>query len=175
MSTEPPRPLVQLQVAGTPPAPVTRFDTVLPAEPEAALADLADARGAGGVPALARVCGHHPTLLDAWAWLGQAHLDAGDAVTAYACARTGYHRGLDRLRKHGWGGTGMVRWVHPGNRGFLRSLHVLLAASATLGETDESSRCRGFLLELDPDDELGVHAYPEVPGPDLALPAPPED
>lgn len=58
----------------------------------------------------------------------------------------------------------MVRWARPSNHGVLRGLHVLLAAAAALGEEDESSRCRGFLLGLDPDDTLGVATYPEAPG-----------
>ena len=82
-----------------------------------------------------------------------------------------YHRGLDRLRREGWGGTGIVRWGEPTNRGFLRGLHALLAAAARLGEADEASRCRAFLLELDPSDELHVAGYPEVPGTDWSPPA----
>ena len=30
---------------------------------------------------------------------------------------SGYHRGLDALRRAGWRGSGYVRWAHPGNRG----------------------------------------------------------
>jgi hypothetical protein len=78
---------------------------------------------------------------------------------------------LDRLRKHGWGGSGLVRWSQPDNRGFLRALHLLLVTAAALGELDESARCRTFLLDLDPDDGLGVAAYPAVPGRDWCVPA----
>lgn len=120
--------------------------------------------------ALLRVAADHPALLESWARLGELSLAGGDPVEAYAFARVAYHRGLDRLRREGWGGTGLVRWEQPSNRGFLRGLHALLAAAAALGEEDESSRCREFLLELDPDDTLGVAAYPEVPGRDWAPP-----
>ena len=38
----------------------------------------------------------------AWALLAEAALrDVGDPVAAYAYARTGYHRGLDALRRAG--------------------------------------------------------------------------
>jgi hypothetical protein len=66
----------------------------------------------------------------------------------------------------------MVRWAQPTNRGFLRALHLLLLAAARLGETEEAERCRRFLFELDPDDGLGVAAYPSPPGRDFATPLP---
>jgi Protein of unknown function (DUF3151) len=169
---QPQRPISQLPVSGRPPAAASsppRHETILSAEPEDALSEL---REALAVPddsarrlALTRVAADHPTLLEAWARLSELSLAGGDAVVAYAFARVAYHRGLDRMRREGWGGTGLVRWAQPSNRGFLRGLHALLAASAAIGEGDESSRCREFLLELDPDDALGVAAYPEVPGP----------
>lgn len=102
------------------------------------------------------VAAAHPAFLDAWARLAEWALDAGDAVAAYAFARTGYHRGLDAVRKAGWGGQGPVPWRHEPNRGFLRSVHGLMRAAGAIGEQDEASRCRTFLLELDPDDALGV-------------------
>ncbi|WP_425301001.1 DUF3151 family protein, partial [Nocardia farcinica] len=43
----------------------------------------------------------------------------------YAFARTGYHRGLDLLRRNGWKGFGPVPWSHEPNRGFLRSVGAL--------------------------------------------------
>jgi hypothetical protein len=97
-----------------------------------------------------------PTFLDGWAHLAAWALDAGDPVSAYAFARTGYHRGLDRIRKAGWGGQGPVPWSHAPNRGFLRSVHGLMRAAAAIGEVEEAERCRTFLLELDPADSLGV-------------------
>ena len=47
---------------------------------------------------------------------------SGDNVSAYAFARTGYHRGLDQLRRAGWKGHGPVPWAHEPNQGFLRAL-----------------------------------------------------
>jgi hypothetical protein len=116
----------------------------------------------GAAAELAQVCADHPGFLDAWARRGQSAYLAGEPVAAYAYARVGYHRGLDRLRRHGWGGTGEVRWNDPGNRGFLRSLQLLMLAAAALGETDEAARCRTFLLDLDPEDALGIGAWPEL-------------
>jgi hypothetical protein len=121
----------------------------------------------GGAPAeridrLREICRTHPAFLDGWARLGQAAYLAGDFVGAYAFARVGYHRGLDRLRRHGWGGTGQVRWSEPTNRGFLRALHLLMAASAAIGEEEEYLRCRQFLLDLDPADGLGVAGLPPI-------------
>ena len=50
-------------------------------------------------------------------------------LTAYAYARTGYHRGLDSLRRAGWKGSGPVPWEHGPNRGFLRALWALAVAA----------------------------------------------
>lgn len=153
---------------------MARHHTVLPAEPATVLAELgaaleiADDRGRRA--ALEQVAARRPGLLEAWARLSELSLADGDAVSAYAFARVAYHRGLDALRRSGWGGTGLVRWAEPSNRGFLRGLLALLAAAAALGEEEESARCRTFLLELDPDDALGASAYPEVPGPDWRPP-----
>jgi len=147
-----------------------RHETVLPDEPAEARAALAAALPSGGRTALAGVCARWPGFLEAWARLGEHTLAGGDAVTAYAFARVGYHRGLDRLRREGWGGTGLVRWAQPSNRGFLRALRLLLASAAALGELDESTRCRQFLLDLDPDDALGAAAYPPIPGADWRPP-----
>jgi hypothetical protein len=74
------------------------------------------------------------------------------AIEAYAAYRVGYHRGLDRLRANGWRGTGYVRWAHPENTGFLRSLDGLRRAAAAIGEDDEAERCAQFLAQLDPRD-----------------------
>ena len=86
-------------------------------------------------------------VVRAWAALGEV---AHDDVEAYACFRVGYHRGLDALRRAGWKGSGFVRWSHPGNRGFLRSVDGLRAAAAAIGETAEEERCALFLRQLDP-------------------------
>jgi hypothetical protein len=134
-------------------------ETLLDPEPESAttamdkaltLAD--DARAA----ALRAAVADHPAFLDGWARLAETALDAGDPVAAYAFARTGYHRGLDRIRRAGWGGQGPVPWRHEPNRGFLRSVHALLRAADAIGEDPERDRCRDFLHELDPDNALGV-------------------
>jgi hypothetical protein len=71
-------------------------------------------------------------------------------VEAYAYARTGYHRGLDALRRAGWKGSGPVPWSHEPNRGFLRALHALGQAAAAIGEDDEAARCAQFLHDSDP-------------------------
>ena len=68
-------------------------------------------------------------------------------VTAYAYARTGYHRGLDQLRRAGWKGHGPVPWEHEPNRGFLRSLYLLGISAAAIGEDDEAERCAQFLRD----------------------------
>ena len=98
--------------------------------------------------ALAAVAARWPRCLEAWASL--AELD-GPVVERYAYARVGYHRGLDALRGAGWRGTGFVRWRHPENRGFLRSLDALRATAAEIGEDDEAERCALFLRQLDPE------------------------
>lgn len=125
-------------------------ETVLPpASPDAlaamasAMAEPPDRRRA----ALSEVAERWPRHLDAWARLAEVATVAADR---YAFARVGYHRGLDALRAAGWRGTGLVRWDHEENRGFLRSLDALRAAAAAIGETDEAERCRLFLHQLDP-------------------------
>ena len=79
-----------------------------------------------------------------------ADLLARDDVEAYAAARVGYHRGLDRLRQNGWRGTAFVPGRHEPNRGFLRSLTALVVAAEAIGERDEAERCRLFIRQLDP-------------------------
>lgn len=97
------------------------------------------------------VAADHPACLAAWASLGEDALEAGEAVAAYAYFRVGYHRGLDRIRRAGWRGSGKVPWAHPGNRGFLRSLRGLGRAADRLGEADEAERCSEFFRQLAPD------------------------
>jgi hypothetical protein len=99
---------------------------------------------------VAAVAADHPEYSDAWAELATRALAAGDAVTAYAYARTGYHRGLDNLRRNGWKGHGAVPWAHEPNRGFLRALHALGQAAAEIGEAPEAARCATFLRDCDP-------------------------
>jgi hypothetical protein len=98
----------------------------------------------------AEVAARFPSSSAAWAVLARQALDAGQAVTAYAYARTGYHRGLDQLRRAGWRGSGPVPWSHEPNQGFLRSLHLLGLAADAIGEADEAARCAQFLRDCDP-------------------------
>jgi len=125
-------------------------ETVLDAEPGDALTALAAALA---LPpgerraAVAEVVARWPKFLDGWARLG----DLGrDVIEQYAAYRVGYHRGLDRLRANGWRGSGYVRWEHPVNRGFLRSLAGLQATADQIGEVEEADRCAHFLRQLDP-------------------------
>ena len=54
-------------------------------------------------------------------------------ITAYAYARTGYHRGLDQLRRNGWKGSVRFPYGHEPNRGFLRCVAVLARAADLIG------------------------------------------
>jgi Protein of unknown function (DUF3151) len=119
---------------GEPPA------TYLPDHAEAAAA-----LTAGEAPE--KVAARFPACSAAWAALAERAYAQGDAVTAYAYARTGYHRGLDQLRRAGWKGHGPVPWEHEPNRGFLRSLHMLGVAAAAIGEDEEAARCAQFLRD----------------------------
>jgi hypothetical protein len=98
----------------------------------------------------AAVAAAHPACLAAWAALADGAMERGEHVASYAFARTGYHRGLDQLRRAGWRGQGPIPWEHEPNRGFLRSLHALGRAAAALGELDEAERCRTFLQDSSP-------------------------
>jgi hypothetical protein len=86
----------------------------------------------------------------AWAQLAEDALADDKAVTAYAYARTGYHRGLDQLRRNGWKGFGPVPYDHEPNRGFLRCVAALALAADAIGETDEYNRCLDLLDDCDP-------------------------
>lgn len=132
--------------------------TELPPEDPEARAALDAALADGRLEALREVVAANPAFLDAWARLGEAALEAGDDVGAYACARVGYHRGLDAIRGAGWRGQGRVPWSHEPNRGFLRSLWLLGQAAAAIGEDDEAQRCAVFLQELARD-----HDLPDIP------------
>src|SRR3954451_15942243 len=104
---------------------------------------------AAGTPA-AEVAAAYPTSCLAWATLAEAALADGRTIEGYAYARTGYHRGLDALRRNGWKGHGPVPWEHEPNRGFLRALHALARAAAAIGEDDEAARCATFLRDSSP-------------------------
>src|SRR6266508_2662728 len=100
--------------------------------------------GASTREELTAVAARFPTCLAAWAALGEDALADGHPVQAYAYFRVGYHRGLDRIRRAGWRGSGRVPWAHEGNRGFLRSLRGLhlappRSASATRTSAAPSS------------------------------------
>ncbi|GAA4399305.1 DUF3151 domain-containing protein [Tsukamurella soli] len=98
----------------------------------------------------AEVAADFPTSSLAWAYLAEAALDADQAITAYAYARTGYHRGLDQLRRQGWKGFGAVPYAHENNRGFLRAVAALARAAKAIGEEDEFLRCLDLLNDCDP-------------------------
>jgi hypothetical protein len=116
--------------------------TYLPEDAEAAAA-LRDAEDPASVAA------RFPAYCAAWAELASQALPK-DPVTAYAYARTGYHRGLDQLRRAGWHGNGPIPWEHEPNRGFLRSLYLLGAAAAAIREDNEAARTKEFLREASP-------------------------
>jgi hypothetical protein len=92
----------------------------------------------------------YPASSAAWAALAENALAADRTIEAYAFARTGYHRGLDALRRNGWRGNGPVPWDHVPNRGFLRALSALGQAADAIGEQDEAQRCAQFLKDCDP-------------------------
>lgn len=114
-------------------------DTLL--APDPATADL-DAGSSASDAARA-----HPASSLPWALLAEAALTSGQDLEAYAFARTGYHRGLDSLRRSGWKGHGPVPWEHIPNRGFLRALGALAVAAERIGDTEEAVRCRDFLRQ----------------------------
>jgi Protein of unknown function (DUF3151) len=135
-------------------------ETVLAPEPEAVGAGLADAEGLSGEArrrAVSDVVRAFPASSTAWAALGSL---ARDDVEAYACFRVGYHRGLDALRRSGWKGSGLVRFEHPSNRGFLRCVDGLRSSAGAIGESDEEERCAQFLRQLDPAFPPGFSASP---------------
>ncbi|GAA4630210.1 DUF3151 domain-containing protein [Actinoallomurus vinaceus] len=96
------------------------------------------------------VAARFPAYPAAWAELADRAFGKGDVIESYAYARTGYHRGLDALRRAGWKGHGPIPWEHPSNQGFLRALNALARAAAAIGEDDEAERCRTFLRDSSP-------------------------
>ncbi|HEX6340457.1 DUF3151 domain-containing protein [Umezawaea sp.] len=117
--------------------------TLLPERPEA------QAASDGGTDP-GKIVRAYPDFSEAWALLAERALQGGDPVAAYAYARTGYHRGLDQLRRAGWKGFGPVPWKHRPNQGFLRALAALARAADEIGETEEYERCSKFLADSDP-------------------------
>jgi hypothetical protein len=121
-------------LAGAGPAPAH-----LPADPATELLD------AGTDPS--EVAARYPSSSAAWAALAERAFGQGEVVAAYAYARTGYHRGLDQLRRAGWRGNGPVPWEHEPNRGFLRSLALLAKSADAINEEEEAVRCQLFLAD----------------------------
>ncbi|WP_147918880.1 DUF3151 domain-containing protein [Ruania zhangjianzhongii] len=99
---------------------------------------------------LREVAARYPAASYPWALLARASLSAGDPVSAYAFARTGYHRGLDSLRKAGWRGAGPIPADHVPNQGFLIALLALADAAEKIGEDEEAQRCRTLADDSDP-------------------------
>ncbi len=128
--------------------------TLLPDDPAAAL----------GASDPTEVAAQHPSSSLAWAVLAEQALDRGDragVIAGYAFARTGYHRGLDALRRNGWRGSGAVPWEHEPNRGFLRAVWALARAAQEIGEDAEYDRCVQLLVDSSPT------AYDELVRPTL--------
>lgn len=141
----------------TQPTPGAGVGTPLIGPPETMLevgdtATVASALAAG--EDAAALAARYPATSLAWAVLAEDALAAGpgtqESIAAYAFARTGYHRGLDALRRSGWRGAGPVPWRHEPNQGFLRALRALALAAGRIGEEDEATRCRDFLAACDP-------------------------
>jgi hypothetical protein len=118
--------------------------TLLPVDP--AVDELANS----GRERFLEIVSAHPASSLCWALLAEGSLRIGTPegnIGAYAYARTGYHRGLDALRRAGWRGTGPIPWEHVPNRGFLRSLYALALAAERIGDTVEHERCTQFLRD----------------------------
>ena len=128
-------------------------DNLLGGPPATRLADepeltVARALADGGDPT--DLAASHPASSLPWAVLAERALDGGRTIEGYAYARTGYHRGLDALRRSGWKGHGPVPWGHRPNQGFLRALGALGRAAGAIGERAEAERCETFLRDCDP-------------------------
>lgn len=118
----------------------------LPADP--ATAD-------GSDPTTATAAFAHPDSPLVWATRAEEALRTAatddEKLQAYAYARTGYHRSLDRLRGNGWKGWGPVPWSHEPNQGVLRAIAALARAARLIGEDAEYDRCRQMLSDADPE------------------------
>jgi Protein of unknown function (DUF3151) len=118
--------------------------TLLPVDP--AVPELADS----GRERFLEIVSAYPASSLCWALLAEGSLRMNTPegnIGAYAYARTGYHRGLDALRRAGWKGSGPIPWEHVPNRGFLRSLYALALAAERIGDTVEYERCTQFLRD----------------------------
>ncbi|TQL58301.1 DUF3151 domain-containing protein [Propioniferax innocua] len=122
----------------------TTPETLLPQDPAAL--DIAE-HGRDRFVAIVKA---HPSSSLCWALLAEGALTMKkvDAdLNAYAYARTGYHRGLDSLRRAGWKGAGPIPWSHVPNRGFLRCVWALAVAANRIGEAAEAQRCAQLLRD----------------------------
>ncbi len=128
-------------------APAGTADTRLPLDPATVEVAALDENDSDGI---LQVLADHPSSSLLWAELAEGALGVDSLegnLAAYAYARTGYHRGLDALRRAGWRGAGPIPWEHEPNRGFLRALWALATAARRIGETDEYERCAQFLRD----------------------------
>jgi Protein of unknown function (DUF3151) len=114
-------------------------------------------RLAAGEPAEA-LAATHPASSFAWAVLAEEAAGRDEHVLSYAFARTGYHRGLDALRRAGWRGHGPVPFDHAPNQGVLRAIHALGLAAGAIGEDGEERRCADLLRDSDPTAEQKITA-----------------
>jgi len=97
-----------------------------------------------------QVAANFPATSLPWAVLADEAWNEQRVIESYAYARTGYHRGLDALRRNGWKGHGPVPWSHLPNQGFLRCLNALGRAAGAINEVEEADRCEQFLADCDP-------------------------
>ena len=100
--------------------------------------------------AYATVAARFPAYSGGWAALAANALAEQQPVTAYAYARTGYHRGLDALRRNGWKGHGPVPWSHGPTRASCAACTACRWPPREIGEADEAARCAQFLRDSDP-------------------------
>ncbi|HEY5820354.1 MAG TPA: DUF3151 domain-containing protein [Propionibacteriaceae bacterium] len=134
--------------------------TLLPIDP--AVGELAET----GRERFIEIVSAHPESSLCWALLAEGSLKINSPegnLGAYAYARTGYHRGLDALRRAGWKGAGPIPWEHAPNRGFLRALWALTLAAKRIGDEDEFERCGQFLRDS------SATAYAELSGQSAAM------
>ncbi len=120
-------------------------DTLLPTDPAADTVPWGEPLP--GRDVLDALAAANPASPAAWAALAESALGADHPVEAYAYARTGYHRGLDQLRRAGWRGAGPVPWEHEPNRGWLRAVAALATAADRLDEPAEAERCQELLAD----------------------------
>ncbi|MDP9806803.1 hypothetical protein J2S70_001385 [Trueperella bonasi] len=104
-------------------------------------------------PSASQTVFSHPESPSVWAPRALNAIDNAksddEKILAYALARTGYHRSLDRLRANGWRGAGPVPYSHEPNRAVLHAIASLALAARLIGETAEYERCRAMLEDAD--------------------------